>query len=415
MARLAGTRTLLALAFLVGMSPRTTSAEVVNSILLQWLAQAEKCEDSDRLDDITMVHVAMYEAVNSIARKYTPYKALIPAPPGSSEIAAAAAAAHGVMISVCPDMKSAYDNALKKSLAVVKDSVSRENGAGIGRKAAEAVLSARATANSRGKDPFFAAAKPGVYVPTMRQVGLLFSKESPWVMTGPDELRPPAPPALGSDIWVRDYNEIKKLGGKKSEARTDEQTAIAKFWANKDVRIVVPQLVGLPGRSLVDDARFLALVDMAWEDSYVAMMDGKYAHNYWRPVTAIRAGAADGSDATVADADWEPMANTPPHPEYPCGHCLSAAAVGTVIASEFGKNMPAIILEEDSTLLLRYANAQAYIDEVGESRILFGVHYRNSVDVGKSMGVSIGRLAVERYFKPLKTSSSRKQGSPAGR
>src|SRR5687767_14356309 len=209
MTRLPGTRCLLVLAFLFGMSPRTTSAGVVNSILLQWRAQAEKCEDSDRVDDITMVHVAMFEAVNSIARKYSPYKAMIPAPPGSSEIAAASAAAHGVMVSVCPDMKSAYDKALKKSLAVVKDSVSRENGAAVGRKAAEAILSARASANSRGKDPFFASEKPGVYVPTMRQVGLLFSKESPWVMTRPDELRPPAPPPLGSAIWVRDYNEIK--------------------------------------------------------------------------------------------------------------------------------------------------------------------------------------------------------------
>ena len=408
MTRLPGTRCLLVLAFLFGMSPRTTSAGVVNSILLQWRAQAEKCEDSDRVDDITMVHVAMFEAVNSIARKYTPYKAMIPAAPGSSEVAAAAAAAHGVMVSVCPDMKSAYDGALKKSLALVKDSVSRENGAAVGRKAAEAVLAARANANSKGRDPFFAASKPGVYVPTMRQVGMVFSKETPWVMTKPDELRPPAPPALGSAAWVRDYNEIKKLGARKSAARTDEQTAIAKFWANKDVRIVLPQLVGLPGRSLVDDARFLALADMAWEDSYVAMMDGKYAHNYWRLVTAIRGAATDGSDSTVADPDWEPMANTPPHPEYPCGHCLSAGAVGTVIAREFGKDMPAMVIEQDSTLLLRYLNAQEYIDEVSESRILFGVHYRNSADVGKAMGVSIGKLAVERYFKPLKSSSSRK-------
>src|SRR6187551_413633 len=137
MARLSGSRTLFTLALVFALSPRPASAGVVNSILLQWRAQAEKCEDSDRLDDITMVQVAMFEAVNSIARKYTPYKAMIPAAPGSSEVAAAAAAAHGVMVSICPDMKSAYDGALKKSLAMVKDSVSRENGAAVGRKAAE--------------------------------------------------------------------------------------------------------------------------------------------------------------------------------------------------------------------------------------------------------------------------------------
>ena len=384
---------------------RTASAGVINSVLLKWRAQAEKCEESDRLDDMTMVHVAMFEAVNSIAGKYTPYRAIIPAAPGSSQEAAAAAAAHGILVNVCPDMKSAYDGALKKSLAMVKDSVSRENGAAVGRKAAATILAARANANSLGKDPFFNADKPGVYVPTLRQVGSLFSKETPWIMTKPDELRPPAPPALGSAVWVRDYNEIRRLGSKKSEDRTDEQTDIAKFWAGRDVRIVLPQLVGLPGRSLVDDARFLALAEMAWEDSYVAMMDGKYAHTFWRPVTAIRGGAMDASDSTVADATWEPLVNTPPHPEYPCGHCLSAGAVGTVIASEFGKNMPPIVLQGDSVLPRRYLTAQEYIDEVGESRLLVGVHYRFSVEVGKAMGIAIGERGVERYFRKTKDAS----------
>jgi hypothetical protein len=396
-------RTLLLVMLLSSIvATRTASAGVVNSVLLQWRAQAEKCEESDRLDGMTMLHVAMFEAVNSIAGKYTPYKAIIPAAAGSSEEAAAAAAAHGILVSICPDMKSAYDGALKQSLALVKDSVARENGATVGRKAAEAILAARANANSLGRDPFFDATKPGVYVPTLRQVGSLFSKETPWIMTKPDELRPPAPPALGSAVWVRDYNEIRRLGGKKSKDRTDEQTGIARFWATRDVRIVLPQLVGLPGRSLVDDARFLALAEMAWEDSYIAMMDGKYAHNFWRPVTAIRDGAMDGSDSTVAEATWEPLVNTPPHPEYPCGHCLSAGAVGKVIEKEFGKNMPPIILQGDSVMPRRFLTAQEYIDEVSESRLLVGVHYRNSVEVGKAMGIAIGERGVERYFKEAK-------------
>ena len=381
---------------------RTVSAGPINSVLLQWRAQAYKCDESDRLDDMTMLHVAMFEAVNSIAGKYTPYKAIIPAAPGSSQEAAAAAAAHGILVSICPDMKTAYDGALKKSLVMVKDSVARENGAAVGRKAAEAILASRANAKSHGRDPFFSANKAGVYVPTLRQNGSMFANETPWIMTKADELRPPAPPALGSAMWVRDYNEISRLGGKKSKDRTDEQTDIAKFWAMRDVRIVLPQLVGLPGRSLVDDARFLALAEMAWEDSYVAMMDGKYAHNFWRPVTAIRGGAMDGSDSTVADATWEPLLNTPPHPEYPCGHCLSAGAVGTVIAKEFGKDMPPIVLQGDSVMPRRFLTPQQYIDEVSESRLLVGVHYRNSVEVGKAMGIALGERGVERYFRKAK-------------
>ena len=214
----------------------------------------------------------------------------------------------------------------------------------------------------------------------------------------------PAPPALGSATYSRDFEEIKRLGGKGSTARTPEQTDMAEFWAPRDVRIVLRQLVGRPSRSLVEDARFLALAEMAWEDSYVAMMDGKYAYNFWRPVTAIRAAATDGNDATVPDSTWEPLRPTPGHPEYPCGHCLSAAAVGTVIAEEFGAQAPAIVLDIDGTMLRRYDTPHQYIDDVSESRILVGVHYRFSVDVGRQMGAQIGTLARQRHFRPVAAS-----------
>lgn len=112
------------------------------------------------------------------------------------------------------------------------------------------------------------------------------------------------------------------------------------------------------------------------------------------------------NESMVADAEWEAVVNTPPHPEYPCGHCLSAAAVGSVIEAEFRGEMPNIVIDQDSTMLRRYITAQEYIDEVGEARILAGVHYRNSVNVGKKMGMDIGKLATERYFKPLRRNNS---------
>ncbi len=218
-------------------------------------------------------------------------------------------------------------------------------------------------------------------------------------MKTPDELRPPPPPALTSETWRRDFAEIREMGAKKAKARSSDQNDIGQFWANKDVRIVLRQLVGLPGRSLVDDARFLALAEMAWADSYVAMMDGKYAYNLWRPITAIRNARMVAGDSAAADVAWEPMVPTPPHPEYPCGHCLSAGAVGTVIAEEFGKEFPPIVLDMEKSLLRRYHSAQEYIDDVTESRILAGVHYRFSANAGRYAGVKVGKLAAERYFK----------------
>ena len=268
--------------------------------------------------------------------------------------------------------------------------------------AAAALLAARADSGANVPDPLFDAPVVGVYVPTIERVGVNIARIRPWVMTRADEVRAAPPPALDSDIWARDFNEIKRLGGKKSEERTADQADIGKFWGGRSVRIVLPQLVGRPGRSLVDDARFLALADMAWADSYVSMMDGKYAYNLWRPITAIRNAAADGNPATDPDGKWEPLlGNTPPHPEYPCGHCLSAGAVGAVIAAEFGAQAPSIVLAEEDTLLRRYDTPREYIDEVSESRLLGGVHYRFSVDAGRDAGIAIGKLAVERYFKPV--------------
>jgi hypothetical protein len=294
-----------------------------------------------------------------------------------------------------------FDEALKTSLEAIKDKTASDNGEKVGAEAAAAVIAARANSRAEGKDPVNRPQTPGTYVQTTVLAGTITAKQTPWIMTRPDEMRPAPPVALDSAVWARDFNEVKNLGGRKSKERTPEQTDIGRFWAGRDVRIVLNQFIGRPGRSLVDDARFLALAEMAWADSYVAMMDGKYHYNFWRPVTAIRNADTDGNEATAPDSQWEAMVTTPPHPEYPCGHCLSAGAVGGVIQQEFGSNVPPIVLEMKDALLRRYDTPQEYIDDVSESRILAGVHYRFSMEAGRQAGIAIGNIAAKRYFMPL--------------
>ncbi len=382
--------------------PLLGATGVVNSVLLQWREQTDKCEDTPQGDDGAMVSVAMFEAINAIAGKYTPYVSKIAAAKGGSMDAAAAQAAHDVLVKICPDLTSGHDGALKTSLADVKDSVARENGVSVGKLAAAAVLKARENSNADLRDPVMSPPAAGAYVPTIRLVGTTFSKQTPWVMKTPDELRSAPPPALTSVTWRRDLAEIRDIGAKRAKSRTAGQSEIGQFWANRDVRIVLRQLVGLPGRSLVDDARFLALAEMAWADSYVAMMDGKYAYRFWRPITALRNAGMVAGDSALADVSWEPLIPTPPHPEYPCGHCLSAGAVGMVIDAEFGRKFPSIVFDMDKSQLRRYHTAQEYIDDVTESRILAGVHYRFSANAGRDAGVKVGKLAVERYFRPVR-------------
>ncbi len=385
--------------------PTGADAGVLNNVLLQWREQATKCEDELQRDVEAMTHVAMFEAINAITPKYAPYAAKLEAPAGSSVEAAAASAAHEVLVKLCPDQSAAYTTALDAALGRVADAKSRDAGAEVGRKAAAAVIAARAGSGAEKRDMLFPPSAPGQYVPTVPRVGTAIATMRPWVMLTPEELRSPPPPTLDSETWARDYAEIQALGGRKSKTRTLEQTDAAKFWGGRDVRIVLRQLVARPGRELVDDARFLALAEMAWTDSYVSMMDGKYAYMFWRPVTAIRHGVDDGHPATEADPKWEPLlVNTPPHPEYPCGHCLSAAAVGAVIEAEFGDASPPIVFEAENTLPRRFDTPREYIDDVSESRLLGGVHYRFSVDAGRDAGLALGKLAVERHLRPLAAS-----------
>src|SRR5262249_37570509 len=152
-----------------------------------------------------------------------------------------------------------------------------------------------------------------------------------------------APPALGSAGWAQAYNEVKDLGGKASTTRTALQTETAKFWEMTGpgaYKEIIASAIRAPGRSLIQNARLLALTSMAQADSYVAIFDAKYTYNLWRPVTAIRNGDLDGNDATALDSGWLPLIDTPMHPEYPCAHCINAGAVCAVLAREFGGKVP---------------------------------------------------------------------------
>jgi len=351
-------------AAIVAAIPTNASAGVVNNVLTQWRGHADKCDNPRQPDMETMVSVAMFEAINAVTPKYTPYSKRLAVPEGSSPEAAAARAAHDVLVLVCADQKGMFEAALKTSLDAITDKAARDKGEQVGSAAAAAVIAARADSNAEGKDPVPRPQTPGTYVQTTRLVGTIMAKQTPWIMISPNEMRPAPPVALDSAIWACDFNEVKNLGAKNSKDRTAEQTDIGEFWAERSVRIVLNQFVGRPGRSLVDDARFLALAEMAWADSYVSMMDGKYHYMFWRPITAIRNAETDGNNATAPDTQWEAMVQTPPHPEYPCGHCLSAGAVGAVIAKEFGSNAPPIVLEMEDALLRRYDTPREYIDDV---------------------------------------------------
>jgi hypothetical protein len=367
---------------------------------------------------MAIVHTAIFDAVNSIDQQYTPYKTKIDAPAGSSVEAAAITAAYTTLVALFPDQKSSLDSAYNNSLSKISAAVdSKNNGIAVGQKAAAAILAFRQSDGSDAPNVYQPKTTAGVYVPTMLPLGSTWGNVKPWVMQSSSQFRPGPPPDLTSTEWSHDFEESKTLGGKKSTTRTAEQTEIAKCWtltgpASWDP--VVRQLAASPGRSIIQNAHLFALVEIATADAYISVFDAKYTYNFWRPITAIRNAAIDGNDATTAVADWEPLIDTPMHPEYPCAHCITSAAAGVVLENEFGTGtLPVFKMNSPMSkdVVRQWTTIKQYVDEVSAARIYGGIHYRNSTVVGQEMGRKIGQLAIENYMRPgLRGGGARKPG-----
>jgi hypothetical protein len=160
---------------------------------------------------------------------------------------------------------------------------------------------------------------------------------------------------------------------------------------------------------VVDSARFMALASTAAADSFIAVFDAKYHYDFWRPITAIRNGDMDDNAATERDAAWQPIGNTPMHPEYPCAHCISSAAIASVIETVLGSaDIPEVSLTSQTApgVTHRWTNLWAYADEVSMARIYAGFHYRFSARVGQDMGRKVGQHVARTILPPAKVAEA---------
>jgi hypothetical protein len=353
---------------------------------------------------LAIVHTAMYEAANAVTKRYPGSRLNVVAAPGASLETAIAAANRTTLEKLLPSQQAAVESAYQAALAKIPDGAAKSAGITVGEQAAAAVLASRADDNANLGEyrPLTGA---GVYVPTVIPIAVQWPKRKPWLMTNPAQFRPGPPPKLASEVWARDYNEIKALGGRNSTQRTAEQTEIARFWEATLPPIyygLVRSVATVPGRDVTQNARLLAAVTQAIDDAMIAVFDAKYHYNFWRPVTAICNGDMDGNDATEQDLSWAPFVETPMHPEYPCAHCIIAGAVGIVLEAEIGSNPTPILTTTSSTAknsARSWKKIDDFVQEVSLARIYDGVHYRFSTQVGTAMGKQIGALAVAKFVQ----------------
>jgi hypothetical protein len=357
---------------------------------------------------VAIVDTAVYEAVNAITKRYPPDGVQLDPAPGASVDAAVAAANRITLAQLVPAQQAEIDRAYQAALSAIPDGPAKTAGIALGEQAAAAILASCADDGAAAGETYRPYTTAGVYVPTIIPAVPQWPQRKPWLMTSPAQFRPGPPPTLTSEVWARDYNEIKALGGKNSTRRTPEQTETARFWEATLPPIyhgIVRSVANMPGREVTQNARLFMAVTQAMDDALIAVLDAKYHYNFWRPITAIRNGDIDGNDATEREPSWTPFIDTPMHPEYPCAHCTVAGAVGAVLQAEIGTGpMPTLTTTSYTAkgAARSWSKLDDFMQEVAQARIYDGVHYRTSTEVGMAMGKQVGALAAAKYLQPLK-------------
>ena len=361
---------------------------------------------------LAYVHAAIYDAVNSIDGRYTVFAAKpTMAKPDASEVAATAAAAYNVLKSVFPAQQASLDAAFAASLAAVPNGSAKSDGVAIGEEVARGIMALRANDGLGAEIPYTFGKGPGVYQPTPPANGLPILQDlahlKPFTLLSPSQFRADGPPALGSDRWARDYNEIKRMGAMNNSGRAPAQTQLALMFTENSMTFfarIFRDFAQKQKLSLADDARLFACLHVGMADALIAVFDSKYYYNAWRPITAIQTGDTDGNPLTAADPSWAPAVNTPPHPEYPAAHGVANGLVAETLRQFF--HTKKITITFTSTVPNsgppRVLTSTDQIEaQVIDARVYGGVHFRTSVEDAVKMGKQVGKWVALNYFRPV--------------
>ena len=363
---------------------------------------------------VSRAALAMFESVNAIDRRFQSYLNFPAGDPSASQDAAAATAAYKVLLQHFPAQRAQIEESYALTMHGLGATPAVTAGRAIGEQAAAAAMAAGGVDPSRTAEPYRPRTTAGEWIATgLPQIEPWMLTMRPWVIPSADALSPPPPPALNSAAWAREYEEVRRLGSRSSSERTPYQTLVARYRQAFDVTPTLRAVADEPGRTPVRNARMFAVYQMAFDDAVLAMVVAKFRYNYWRPITAIRNGAGDGNDATQPDPAWVPLLPTPNFPEYPCGHCTVAGAIAEVMSAETGPRprggVRVVSLAAPLAAVQLLPSWDAWADEVNDSRLYGGVHYRFSNEAGEQIGRRAARMVMEQVMQPLPASGRRRR------
>jgi len=373
--------------------------------------------------DVALVQVAVHDAVQALDRRYEPYHVEIEgaqsSPGKGRRSAAVAAAAHDVLVGMYPTQSANLDALYFTYLA--DHGLSGDPGILVGQKVAARMLPLRRVNPNPLPPPFVGGTEIGVWRPTNSFLGNppapppfspmvtpWMAELDPFTLTSPTRFRAGPPPALTSDRYAKDYNEVKALGALTGSTRTPEQTDIAYFYSENFPAQWNRTLRGIANRYLrktSDSARLFALANMAGADALITSWDSKLAYVFWRPLTGIQEGDYDGNPQTIGDPAWQPLINNPNYPDYTSGaNCLTGAMTRT-LQLFFGTDK--VTFEATTLAPLAVRKARTYrrfseaMQDVVDARVWLGIHYRFTDLEGRTQGRRVAEWTFNHFLLPL--------------
>jgi hypothetical protein len=380
-----------------------------NAVTADTVLGAAPTERPNLAIDFPMVHIAIFDAVNAIERRYRTYVATPTAnPTGASQDAAAIAAAYTVLKGNFPSRRTQLDASYTNSIAAIAAGDARNRGIAVGTEIGNAVLAWRANDGRMSVvPPYVSGSSPGDYqltAPAFGQpVNTYLPRVRPFALTRASQFRAYGPPDLTSERFAHDFNETKRMGSATSLERSAAQTEIGRFHTENPTTFWSRNLRNFAASQnlrMVDEARLLAQLFVALGDASIGCFDSKYHYNFWRPITAIQTTLDDNNADTDTDAAWTPLANTPPHPEYPAAHGCVAGAVVETIHRVIGGHAPMTFTSTiTGTIPHAFKDGDDLVEEIVNARVYGGMHFRNSVKAGAQLGRRTAEWVGENYFK----------------
>jgi hypothetical protein len=345
------------------------------------------------------------DAINGIDGHYTAIQVPPAAPPGASKRAAAVQAAYATLVNLFPSQKLKFDLQRTASLASITDSNDAiQQGLSWGQNVADQILAWRSQDGfSNVLPPYLGGTQAGEWRPTPPALapGLVpqLATTTPWIIRSPSQFRTAGPPAMTSDQYTADFNEVKNMGSATNSGRTADQTLYAKFWqVGNPPDYWDPVVISLAAQrqfSMSRTAHLLALVNLGMADAAIGCWDGKYTYSFWRPITAIQLGDSDGNDATVSDSAWTPLIVTPPFPEYPSAHSCVSGAAGHILSQTFGEETSLSVgCDAMPGVTRKFHSFTAALEEVKNARVFGGIHFRTATVDGTALGIAVGNYVL---------------------